>query len=103
MQRFDQWLTYGWFGIMTDDGTTYPGGVNVHETYGTTGASYSPEVGNPQGHFYPGKFQNPSDQSTNVVAQGTIISMPSQIQPGGRMSSYNILGATFKDVGHGQK
>lgn len=91
MQRFDQWLDPDLFGLTSDAGPQYPGGVTVHQSCGTTGASYSPEVGNPNGYFYTGTLSNPSDQNVAVLAQGAVLSMPPQNQPGGRLSAYDAL------------
>lgn len=101
MQKFDQWLQANAFGVTVDAGVIPAGGVAVHQSYGTTGASYSPEVGNPNGYFYPTVFQTDLNQNVNVIAQGVAIPMGSQIQRGGRLSAYDALGCYGQRVGAG--
>ena len=64
------------FGLATDDRIL--GVYNPPPTLGTTGASYSPEVGNPNGYFYPTIYRNTTNQDVNVIAQGVAPPMPAQ-------------------------
>lgn len=95
-QRFDAALEPMLFGLQTD---TVPPGLQIaHKTYGTTGASYSPEIGNPDGYFYPTVYVNDTDQNVNVIAQGVALPMPQQAQRGGRMSAYDALASFGRAV-----